>query len=116
MSNVEYISNSVRRSKNPILNVTKTFYGKDTEPCILENFELQDWYHGTGISPDKHPGRKILRVLDNYLPEAECGYCKSKNVLVLSSVLLTPNFVAITTFFHLLPIPLAKILSAVPSP
>jgi hypothetical protein len=67
----------------PILSATRHFYGHDTEPCVLTTFEHQDWYHGTGVRPADHPGRR-LRVLEHHLPDTRCGQCQSANVLVLA--------------------------------
>lgn len=84
MSTVESLPNSRRRSRNPILKVTQHFYHADAEPCILTAFRHQDWYHGTGLPPAEHPGLHTLRVLQTDLPNSECGYCASKNVLVIA--------------------------------
>ena len=56
MNDVEYItgpmsSPSICRSKKPILNITKKFFTTDTEPCLKTEFEMQEWYHGTGLPP-----------------------------------------------------------------
>ncbi len=89
MNDIEYItgpmsSPSVCRSKKPILNVTKKFYTTDNEPCVKTEFEMQEWYHGTGLPPLEHPGMDYLRVLERDLPKTVCGYCKSKKVLVIA--------------------------------
>lgn len=89
MDHVEYLTRpgsdqSICRSRTSILKATKTFYPVDTEPCIKTNFEMRDWYHGTGLPPLEHPGMGYLRVLARDLPKTLCGYCKSKNVLVIT--------------------------------
>lgn len=81
---VEYLGNDRRRASGPILNCTRTFYSTDTEPCVMTEFQGQEWYHGTGVRPEDHPGRSVLRILDQHLPGTECGFCQSKNVLVIS--------------------------------
>ncbi|MBN1411342.1 MAG: hypothetical protein JW969_10905 [Spirochaetales bacterium] len=81
---VEYLSDSRARSTHPILSATRHFYGKDTEPCIISDFEYQQWYHGTGVSPKDHPGNELLRVLKSHLPGSRCGYCESDDVLVIA--------------------------------
>lgn len=75
---------SAGRSKKTILNDTKTFYHSDTEPCVKCALKMQEGYHGTRPPPLKHPGMNYLRALERDLPDTVCGYCQSKNVLVIA--------------------------------
>jgi hypothetical protein len=81
---VEYLNNSDKRSTGPILEVSRTFYYKDTSPCEITNFGNQNWYHGTGVPPKEHPGRNLIRPLDYAMLSAKCLYCESKSVLVIA--------------------------------
>ncbi len=84
MAEVECLSNSVSRSKKPILEISKAYYGKDKSPCTETDFRGQHWYHGTGLPPKEHPGMDMLRVLERDLPLSKCGYCNGTNVLVIA--------------------------------
>jgi len=83
MAAIEDLSNSVRRSTAPILSITRQFYPFDTEPCILTHFQGQDWYHGTGITPQTHPASRFP-VLFSDLCSSVCGFCASPQVLVVA--------------------------------
>ena len=84
MQDVEYLSNARQRSRKPILKATQQFYRSDTEPCIMTSFQLQNWYHGTGVSPSEHPACQQFPVLQNDLPKSHCGFCDSTHVLVIA--------------------------------
>ena len=82
--NLESLNHNLRRSAGPILACTKAFLASDSQPCVRQNFQNQDWYHGTGIKPADHPGRLELAVLDRHLPDACCAWCASRDVLVVA--------------------------------
>ena len=81
---VEYLNNSEKRSKGPILRISQIFFYQDKSPCEITNFENQEWYHGAGISPKEHPGKNVIRPLEYGLLSAKCLYCESQNILVIA--------------------------------
>ncbi len=71
----------IRTSSTPILSATKEFYASDTEPCVQQVYQGQEWYHGTGVSPNKHP---LKHLLQRFKEAIECGQCKSGAVKVIA--------------------------------
>ena len=81
---LEYLNNSEKRSKRPILKISQEFFNIAKSPCELKSYENQDWYQGTGVSPKEHPGKNLIRPLEYGLLSAKCLYCESLNILVIA--------------------------------
>ena len=81
---VEYLNQSSSRSTGPILSISRKLFSKATSPCEENVFEKQTWYIGSGISPESHPGRNIIRPLENAMLTSKCLYCESQNILVIA--------------------------------